>query len=329
VPFWSKKNDGAGARGRLKILFVTDLHGSELTFRKFLTSLEVWSPDVFVAGGDVAGKGLLPVLDNGNGSLRVRWMGEEREVARDQFEDIAAKAAQLGFYPYLARAEELEQLRTDSAASEAIFERLMQERWRDWLERLEQRCAQLEVPAFVIAGNDDPWSLDEISREPREWVQAADERVLPLAEDWVLLSCGLANKTPWDCPRDVSEEELAAHLDALAEQVEDFGNVVANIHVPPYNSSLDIAPQLDTSVFPPRAIAGATVPVGSRAVAEFIARRAPMLSLHGHIHESPGAVHIGRTWAINPGSEYAEGILRGVLITVERDRVVGHQFVTG
>jgi Icc-related predicted phosphoesterase len=328
MPFWSKSHAAAGRR-RLKILFVTDLHGSELTFRKFLTSLEVWSPDVFIAGGDVAGKGLLPVLDSNNGTVRVRWMGEERDVARDQFEEIAGRAAQLGYYPYLAGAQELEALRADPEASERLFEGLMQARWRDWLERLERRCAQLEVPAFVIAGNDDPWSLDEISNESREWVKAADGRVLPLAEDWLLLSCGLANQTPWKCPRDVTEEELAGHLEELAAQVDDFTNVVANIHVPPYQSTLDIAPQLDTSVYPPRAIAGATAPVGSTAVADFIERRAPLLSLHGHIHESPGAVKLGRTRAINPGSEYAEGILRGVLVTIERDRVVGHQFVTG
>lgn len=329
MPFWSKGKDAGSGHRRLRILFVTDLHGSELTFRKLLSSLKVWSPDVFIAGGDVAGKGLLPVLDSGNGTVRVRWMGEERDVARDQYQEIATNAAQLGFYPYLADAAELETLRADPAASESIFEGLMQERWRNWLERLDRRCAELTVPAFVIAGNDDPWSLDDASREPREWVQAADGLVLPLAEDWTLMSCGLANQTPWQCPRDVSEEDLAAHLESLAEQIDDFSNVIANIHVPPYKSSLDIAPQLDTSVFPPRAIAGATAPVGSHAVADFIEQRAPLLSLHGHIHESPGAVRLGRTWAINPGSEYAEGILRGVLVTVERDRVVGHQFVTG
>jgi Icc-related predicted phosphoesterase len=327
VAFW-KKNGGSGGR-RIKILFVTDMHGSELTFRKFLTSLEVWSPDVLVCGGDVAGKGLMPILDSGNGTVRVRFMGEEQDLPRDQLDDVYAKAAQLGFYPYIGDAAQLEQLRADPDEGERIFEGLMKDRWRDWLDRLEARCAKLELPAFVIAGNDDPYTLDEVSFEEREWVTGADGKVLPLVEEWSLLSCGLANQTPWQCPRDVPEEELAAKLDSLADQAGDFGNVICNIHVPPYNSALDIAPELDTSVSPPRAIAGSTVPVGSKAVAEFIERRQPLLSLHGHIHESPGAVTIGRTKAINPGSEYAEGVLRGVLVTVEPDRVVGHQFVTG
>jgi uncharacterized protein len=326
MAFWSRKQ----TKGRrIKVLFVTDMHGSELTFRKFLSSLSIWSPDVLICGGDVAGKGLLPVLDGGNGSVRLRWMGEEREVRKDQLDDIFDKAAQLGFYPYVGDEAAIARLRGADDEGGEIFEQLMKERWSNWLERLESKCAELELPAYVIGGNDDPFSLDEISFQEREWVQGADGKVLPMVGEWKLLSCGLANQTPWQCPRDVTEEELAAKLGALADEAGDLDNVVCNIHVPPYNSALDIAPELDTSVTPPRAVAGSTVPVGSTAVADFLEQRQPLLSLHGHIHESPGAVHIGRTTAINPGSEYAEGILRGVLVTVERDRVVGHQFVTG
>ena len=313
---------------RIKILFVTDLHGSEYSFRKLLTALKLWEPDVYVAGGDVAGKGLLPVLVN-SGRARIRWMGEEHDVDMDQLADYEEKAMQLGYYPYRAEEDELQVMEEDPKRSEEVFEQLMVERWSDWLERLEARCAELAIPAYVIAGNDDPWALDEITNKEREWVKGANGKVLPLLDDWTLLSCGLANQTPWHCPRDVSEEHLASELENLSAQVDDFTSVIANIHVPPYGSSLDIAPELDTSVSPPRALAGSTVPVGSTAVTDFISERQPLLSLHGHIHESPGAMSIGRTRAINPGSEYAEGMLRGVIVTAECDRVVGHQFVTG
>jgi hypothetical protein len=57
--------------------------------------------------------------------------------------------------------------------------------------------------------------------------------------------------------------------------------------------------------------------------------RQPLLSLHGHIHESGGAVRIGRTLAINAGSEYGEGVLRGVLVTVGGGKVLRHQATTG
>lgn len=323
--FGKKKSDKAN---RKRILFATDLHGSEYTFAKLIRVLELWDPDALVLGGDVAGKGLLPVLVEGD-RARMKWMGEEHDVPLAEIEQYEARANQLGFYPIRVDSTDLERLREDEYYKEQVFEGLMVERWGEWLERLEARCAELEIPAFVIAGNDDPWSLDELNERERQWVTGADGKVLPLLDHWTLLSIGLANETPWGCPRDVSEEELARELEALAGQVDDFGSVIANIHVPPYGSSLDIAPELDTSVDPPRPISGSTVPVGSTAAREFLERHQPLLSLHGHIHESPGKTTIGETYALNPGSEFAEGILRAVLVTIEPDRVVGHQFVSG
>jgi len=54
-----------------------------------------------------------------------------------------------------------------------------------------------------------------------------------------------------------------------------------------------------------------------------------MLSLHGHIHESQSVAKIGRTTCINPGSEYAEGILRGCLVTFVDGEVQGYQMTSG
>jgi Icc-related predicted phosphoesterase len=72
-----------------------------------------------------------------------------------------------------------------------------------------------------------------------------------------------------------------------------------------------------------------TGPVGSTAVRAAIEEHQPLLSLHGHIHESGGAVRIGRTLAINAGSEYGEGVLRGVLVTVGGGKVLRYQATTG
>ena len=69
--------------------------------------------------------------------------------------------------------------------------------------------------------------------------------------------------------------------------------------------------------------------VGSSAVRDVLTEFQPLLGLHGHIHESSGMRRIGRTLAINPGSDYAMGALNGALITLEADRVVAHQLVRG
>ena len=55
----------------------------------------------------------------------------------------------------------------------------------------------------------------------------------------------------------------------------------------------------------------------------------PLLGLHGHIHESTGVRRLGRTLAINPGSDYSTGALNGALLTLEGDKIAAHQLVRG
>ena len=59
----------------LRIFFATDLHGSDVCFRKFLAAAKVYEPDVLMLGGDFAGKGLVPVLRRGE-SWSARLDGE-------------------------------------------------------------------------------------------------------------------------------------------------------------------------------------------------------------------------------------------------------------
>jgi Icc-related predicted phosphoesterase len=104
---------------------------------------------------------------------------------------------------------------------------------------------------------------------------------------------------------------------------------IFNLHVPPYDSSLDTAPALtDELEVVMSGSAPKMIPVGSTAVREVIERYQPLLSLHGHVHESAGATNIGRTLCINPGSDYHTGRISACLITL-RQGTVRHQFVTG
>jgi len=71
------------------------------------------------------------------------------------------------------------------------------------------------------------------------------------------------------------------------------------------------------------------VPVGSTAVCKIIEKYQPLLGLFGHIHESKGAMKLGRTLCINPGSSYGEIVLSGVLITLAKKSVQDYQPVQG
>jgi len=127
------------------------------------------------------------------------------------------------------------------------------------------------------------------------------------------------------------EAELAAYIAGQAEAVGDTDRVIFNFHVPPHDTPIDQAALLDAE-FRPIMKGGMPVisGVGSTAVRDALAKYQPMLSLHGHIHESRGEARIGRTLAINPGSEYSEGVLRGAIITLSRKKGVrGYQLVAG
>jgi Icc-related predicted phosphoesterase len=134
-----------------------------------------------------------------------------------------------------------------------------------------------------------------------------------------------ANLTPWLCARDVTEEVLTAKLDQLAGMIHEPEHTIAMLHVPPFGTGLDTCPELDKNL---KIITqGGQVVMksaGSPAVKAFIDKVQPMLSLHGHIHESPGHVRNGRTLMINAGSEYAEGIMKAAIINLENGKVKGH-----
>jgi hypothetical protein len=68
---------------------------------------------------------------------------------------------------------------------------------------------------------------------------------------------------------------------------------------------------------------------GSKSVRKAIEEYQPMLGLHGHIHESMAVAKIGRSTVINPGSEYGEGVLRGVLVNFSGGQIDGYQMTSG
>jgi Icc-related predicted phosphoesterase len=68
---------------------------------------------------------------------------------------------------------------------------------------------------------------------------------------------------------------------------------------------------------------------GSAAIREGLETLQPLVSLHGHIHEARGTQRIGRTLCLNPGSEYAEGIMKAAIVNLEPTRVKGYLLISG
>ena len=314
---------------RTKLFFATDVHGSGKCFRKFINAGPVYGADVLVLGGDLAGKALQTIVRGPGGTWHCSFIGTDHDVADGpELEALEKLIADHGYYPYRAEPGELEERKADGSL-DALFVRLMNERLESWLSFADDRLRPIGKPLYLMLGNDDPIELRALlDRAP--WGIHAEGRVLRIDDDHELISWGYSNPTPWNSHREMTEDLLEAALRGMGSQLADPARTIVNVHVPPYGSGLDDAPVLDADLRVQSVLGQVKfAPVGSTAVRDFLADVQPLVGLHGHIHEASGTRRIGRTLAINPGSDYSTGALNGALITLERDKVVAHQLVRG
>jgi uncharacterized protein len=313
------------------LFFATDLHGSETCFRKFVAAARFYGADLLVLGGDLTGKLVVPLVAQPGGRWRAWVHGRERLLDEAGAAELERRARVAGSYTRRMGPEEHQRLEADPGAVEGLFAELMAETLRRWLDYANEKLDGSPVRILTAPGNDDPWLVDDVLRDHGgERVALVEGEVVEVAPGHELLTTGWTNKTPWDTPREYPEEAIAERLERLAGKLSNPASAIFNLHVPPYDSRLDTAPLLGQDLRV-RTSMGAvvTAPVGSTAVRAAIERHQPLLSLHGHIHESGGAVRLGRTLAVNAGSEYGEGVLRGVLVTVGGGKVLRYQATSG
>ncbi|MEM2865045.1 MAG: metallophosphoesterase [Candidatus Bathyarchaeia archaeon] len=313
-----------------RIFYATDLHGSEKAFMKLLRAGEFYEASVVIVGGDITGKMVVPIIRQNDGTYRVNFLGEDKILKNEgEVEKIQQFIRDGGNYPYLTDDREMEELAANKDLVDKLFSKLMIERLHEWFKKAEEKLAKRNIKMFITPGNDDSFDIDPIF-DKFNLVINPEGKVIEIDGYHEMISTGYSNITPWRCPRDVPEEQLAEKIEDMVSQIKDIKNAVFNFHCPPFDSGLDIAPKLDENFKPVTGADGfKMIPVGSTAIRKAIETHQPLLSLHGHIHESRGARLIGRTLCINPGSEYGEGILRGAIINLEQDKVKGYMLTSG
>jgi len=301
----------------MKIFFATDIHGSEVCWRKFLNSAAFYKADLVVLGGDVTGKAMVPITEY-NGYWQVTLRGETMRLdTRAELDDVMTRIRNSGFYPALVSQDELTYLGENESAVDQRFSVEMISSLDRWLDMADGKLRGGQIPCILNGGNDDIFEIDDII-ESSPCVSFAEGKLLDL-DGFSLVSMGWTNPTPWDTYREAPEPELAAKIEAVAGLVPDMGRAIFNFHAPPYGTGLDEAPALDDTLRPMHG--GAVMkPVGSTAVRDAILKHQPMLSVHGHIHESRGVKKMNRTLAINPGSVYGDGVLQGAVIDLDKKK---------
>jgi uncharacterized protein len=327
MPSWFRKS--AQPKG-YRVFFATDVHGSEACFRKFLNAREVYRVDDLILGGDMTGKHLIPITRLPSGRYYLRYGDTEYgDIDDDALAQVSRLIRDHGNYPYVASADEIAELQVE-ATRDAVFRRCVYEVASGWAQLAEERLKGTGARCFMAPGNDDFLEIDS-ALMGGERVVFAENQCLELTPEHDMITTGYSNITPWDTERELDEDVLSARIDAMAAQARAAAGLVAVLHVPPYNCSIDQAPELNSELQVSVKVGAGlvTAPVGSTAVREFIESRQPLLGLHGHVHEGLGSDLLGRTTCLNPGSEYTTGRLAGVIVELEPEKVRSFHFVSG
>jgi len=307
---------------RLEIFYASDIHGSERVFRKFLNAAAFYKVRAIVFGGDLTGKAIVPFVETSPGVYQAEVSGTEHSAAEGSaLEELEQFVRDRGAYPYRTTPDEMAALAGDP-------DLLMLQTAEKWVTLADERLRAAGIPALMMPGNDDEPEVKQILAQG-DWITDAEDQLVDLG-GYQVISFGWATTTPWHSPREVTEPELAERLTALAAKLDPNQPAIFNFHDPPARSGLDMAYKMTGDLKVEMAGGQAMLaPVGSTAVRDLIERVQPVLSLHGHIHESRASRKIGRTLAVNPGSSYTEGVLQGVIVSVKGSKVTGHQLVTG
>jgi uncharacterized protein len=298
----------------MRVFFATDIHGSDVCWRKFLNAGAFHKADVLIMGGDMTGKAMVPIVSNG-GSWELTLQEQRHTLTtEDEVRAMEKRIADRGYYPVRLTQDEVDAWGADSTLVDARFKDEMLRSVERWMTLADERLEGKGIRCVVSPANDDMFEIDPLISAARN-VELGEGNAIAL-DGLSLVSTGWANPTPWNTFRELPEEELRARIDGLVAEVPDPRRAIFNFHAPPYGSNLDSAPQIGADM---KYVAGgqALIPVGSKAVRDSISTYGPVLSLHGHIHEGRGAVKIGRTLAVNPGSSYEDGVLQAAIVDID------------
>jgi uncharacterized protein len=309
----------------VRVLFVTDVHASDRCFRKFLNAANVYRADALVLGGDITGKLVVPIAERPDGKYSLHFFGKDVVIPKEKVAEYQKLLIDAGQYSFVASEKEVAELRADRAKEEKVFTDAMLTLLRAWLKLAEERLAGTSTKCYISPGNDDKLEVDSLLVDSGHLVNP-ENRVVELDGGYEMITLGYANHTPWNSPRELTEEKLGGMIEVMASQVKRPQNAVYNLHVPPIDTELDRAPAVSADLgYVKEGLSMKMIHAGSTAVRASIERHQPLVGLHGHIHESKGFAKIGRTLCLNPGSEYADGILRGALVNLQDGKV--HDFM--
>ena len=101
---------GQAGDARHRLYYAADIHGTESLWRKFLVAPRYYRADVLIMGGDVTGKVVIPVVEDGDGFIATRFGRQERARTEDELAVLERRIRDNGMYPYRTTSDEVERI---------------------------------------------------------------------------------------------------------------------------------------------------------------------------------------------------------------------------
>jgi uncharacterized protein len=312
----------------MKIYFATDVHGSEICWKKFLAASKFYGADTLILGGDMTGKAIIPIIAQGNDNFKVTLLEQETILhGKDAVDKMVQTIQNRGYYPYVTDPDEVQTIASTPEKSDKLFMEQVIKTIQRWMEYADAKLTGTGIRCLVCPGNDDIFEIDAVIASSK-CVRSVEGQVIELDEHHEMANSGWCNPTPWHTHREELDEALLVRLETVISYVKNPSQAVFSFHAPPYGSGLDEAPELSKDLRPTYA-GRSMIPVGSRAVMSLIDKYQPLLGLHGHIHEGKGTRKYKKTLCINPGSMYEQGMLNGAVIELKPQKVGNYLLTTG
>ena len=252
--------------------FVSDLHGNLSRYQKLFQLILVEKPDVVLLGGD-----LLPAGFNYN--LETPEQSFIHSVLQDGFETL--KGELNSAYPQVfiilgnddPRIEETELMDGETSGL-----------W-NYMHFRMMTCGDFTIYGYACVP-PTPFALKDWERY--DVSRFVDPGCIPPEEGWRSIPVA-ANE--------IRYATIQSDLDLLTDE-NDLSTAIFLFHAPPHRTLLDRVADDGKMIDN----APLDVYAGSIAIRRFIEKRQPLITLHGHIHESSRLTgswceKIGRTWA--------------------------------
>lgn len=252
--------------------FVSDLHGNRSHYQKLFQLISVEKPEIVLLGGD-----LLPAGFDDHQEIREKSF--IHSVLQDGFE--ALKGELNSVYPKVFLI-----LGNDDPKSEET-ELMLGEALGLWnyIHLRMVTCGDFSVYGYACVP-PTPFTLKDWERY--DVSRFVDPGCIPPEEGWRSIPVA-ANE--------VLHATIQSDLELLTDDA-DLSSAIFLFHAPPHRTLLDRV-ALDGVMVDNAPL---DVHAGSIAIRRFIEKRQPLITLHGHIHESSRLTgswceQIGRTWA--------------------------------